>query len=95
VKDTTWSTIVGTWRPGRLELYGLEDPSPSPSNGAGPVMDKLCPSEPGLGMTVEGRRADLPWTGVDRLVVTQPGHRYHEPRRHSQRVASFHSLPKS
>jgi hypothetical protein len=21
VNDTTWSTIVGTWRPGRLELY--------------------------------------------------------------------------
>jgi hypothetical protein len=22
VNDTAWSTIVGTWRPGRLELYG-------------------------------------------------------------------------
>jgi Concanavalin A-like lectin/glucanases superfamily len=21
VNDTTWSTLVGTWRPGRLELY--------------------------------------------------------------------------
>ena len=21
MNDTTWSTIVGTWRPGRLELY--------------------------------------------------------------------------
>jgi hypothetical protein len=21
VNDTTWSTIIGTWRPGRLELY--------------------------------------------------------------------------
>jgi hypothetical protein len=31
--DTTWSTIVGTWRPGRLKLY-VDGFSPANSTAA-------------------------------------------------------------
>ena len=33
VNDTTWSTLVGTWRPGRLELY-VDGFSPASSTAA-------------------------------------------------------------